>query len=131
MPGVTRYSFTQNTVVVKNDMSVLNIGSVEKPGIANNVTISRNLFVKDGSPASTAPVMSLHGASTSESVSIRDNAFWNWKPDGDSPLVADPMFERQADEDARLFLPAKSPVRVAGKGNFKEARQQTPRSPDS
>jgi hypothetical protein len=118
MPGVTHYSFTQNTVVVKNDMSVLNIGSGDKPGVANHVTITRNLFVKDGSPASNAPVMSLHGASTAESVSIRDNAFWNWKPDGATPQVADPMFERQANEDARLFLSAKCPVRAAGNGNF-------------
>jgi hypothetical protein len=120
-PGVTNFSFTHNTVVIKKDMHFLNIGSGEKPGIANHVTIANNLFVKEGSPACTSPVMKLHGASTSEAVSIRDNAFWNWSPDGDSPQIADPMLERAADGDRRLYLSAKSPVRAAGRGNFKDA----------
>jgi hypothetical protein len=121
MPGVTNFSFTHNTVVIKKDMNVLNIGSGDKPGQASNVTIANNLFVKEGSPASTTPVMKLHGASTSDAVSIRDNAFWNWSPDGDAPLVADPMLESAADGDRLLRLSAKSPVRAAGKGNVEAA----------
>lgn len=128
MPGVTNFSFTHNTVVVKKDMHVLNIGSGDKPGIASNVTITNNLFVKEGTPASTTTVMKLHGASKSDVVSIRDNAFWNWSPDGNSPLVADPMLERADEGDRLLYLSPKNPVRVAGKGNFEvgEGRSQSP-----
>jgi hypothetical protein len=117
LPGVTNFSFTHNTVVVKKDMSVLNIGGENKPGPASNVTITNNLFVKEGSPASNSPIMKLHGGSKSETVVIRDNAFWNWSPDGDSPQVADPMLERAEDGDHLLRLSAKSPVRAAGNGN--------------
>jgi len=115
LPGVTNFSFIQNTVVIRKDMPVVNIGSGDKPGVANHVTIADNLFVKEGPPACTAPVMKLHGASTSEAVSVRDNAFWNWSPDGDAPLVADPLLERTADGDLLLRLSAKSLARSAGK----------------
>ena len=124
MPGVTNFSFTHNTVVVKKDMNVLNIGGGNKPGIARNVTIAHNLFVKEGAPPCVAPVMKLHGGSTLEAVSIRDNAFWNWTPDGGSTMVANPMLERAADGDRRLFLSAKSPVRAAGKGNFESSEKR-------
>ena len=68
-PGVTNFSFTHNTVVVKKDMNVLNIGGANKPGLASNVTITNNLFVKEGTPPCAAPIMKLHGGSTSEAVS--------------------------------------------------------------
>ena len=128
-PGVTNFSFTHNTVVVKKDMSILGIGGENKPGTANNVTIADNLFVKEGNPASNAPIMKLHGGSTSEAVVIRDNAFWNWSPVGDSPMLADPLLERAADGDRLLRLSAKSPVWAAGKGNLAddaEAPKSTP-----
>jgi hypothetical protein len=51
----------------------------------------------------------------------RSHPFWNWTPDGDSQQVADPLLEREADGDLRLFLSAKSPVRAAGKGNFESS----------
>jgi hypothetical protein len=124
MPGVTNYSFTHNTVVVKKDMHVLNIGSGDKPGVAKQVTIAHNLFVKEGAPASSATVVKLHGTSQADGVSIRDNAFWNWTPDGDSPLTADPLLERGADLDGLLRLSAKSPVRAAGKGNLEDPLHQ-------
>lgn len=129
MPGVSNYAFTHNTVVVKQDMNVLNIGSGDKPGIANHVTIANNLFVKDGNPPSANPVMMLHGTSTSDQVSIRDNAFWNWAPTGDSPMVAEPMLERASDADQLLRLSAKSPVRAAGKGNPGDAGDAGPEKP--
>jgi len=117
MPGVSNFSFCFNTVVVKADMHVLNIGSGDKPGQANRVAIRNNLFVKDGTPASVTTVMKLHGSSSSDAVSIRDNAFWNWSPDGESPLVADPQLERSAEGDHLLRLSARSPMRAARRGN--------------
>ena len=130
-PGVTNFSFTHNTVVVKNDMNVLNIGGQNKPGIASNVTITNNLFVKEGSPSSAASIMKLHGGSTSENVIIRDNAFWNWSPDGDSPQIGDPMLERAPDGDRLLRLCAKSPVRKAGKGNIADDAETPESSPEN
>jgi hypothetical protein len=61
--------------------------------------------------------MKLHGSSSSDAVSIRDNAFWNWSPDGESPLVADPQLERSAEGDHLLRLSARSPMRAARRGN--------------
>ena len=126
LPGVTNFFFTHNTVVVKKDMNILNIGGQNKPGPANNSTLSHNLFVKDGSPACIAPVVNLHGGSKSESLIIRDNAFWNWAPDGDSPLVVDPKLERANEGDRLLRLPADSPVRAAGRGNLEDAVAERP-----
>jgi hypothetical protein len=117
LPGVIDFSFTRNTVVVKNDMQVLNVGAENKPGPARNVAITGNLFVKEGTPPCAAPVVKLHGGSTPENVVVRDNAFWNWNPDGDSPQVLDPLLERAADGDRLLRLSAKSPLRAAGLGD--------------
>jgi len=117
LPGVIDFSFTRNTVVVKNDMQVLNVGAENKPGPARNVAITDNLFVKEGTPPCAAPVVKLHGGSTPENVVVRDNAFWNWNPDGDSPQVVDPLLERAADGDRLLRLSAKSPLRAAGRGD--------------
>jgi hypothetical protein len=119
-PGVTNFSFTHNTVVIKKDMNVLNIGGGDKPGLASKVTIAHNLFVKEGSPACKSPIMNLHGGSKADTLTIEDNAFWNWSPEGAAPQVADPLLERASDSDGLLRLSVKSPVRAAGKGNIED-----------
>jgi hypothetical protein len=129
LPGVTNFSFTHNTVVIKKDMGVLNIGGGAKPGSANTVTIAHNLFVKEGAAACKGPVMNLRGGSKAENTVIRDNAFWNWTPEGDAPLVVDPMLERADDDDRLLRLAAQSPVRAAGKGNLVDAVSLPGRAP--
>lgn len=120
MPGLARFWFAHNTVVIKNHMNLINIGSAEKKGVAEQLIIEHNLFVKDGSPACTEPLLKLHGSSTSRDVTIRQNAFWHWAPDGDSPQSADPLFERTSGENPWLQLSDNSPMRSTGRGDLRK-----------
>ena len=119
LPGVIDFSFTHNTVVIKNPMHLLNLGGGDKAGPSRNVTITHNLFVKDGEPPCTATIVNSSGPSTLDpnSLTLRDNAFWNWSADGTSPQVINPMLERAADGDQLLRLPTNSPLRKTGQGN--------------
>jgi pectate lyase len=128
LPGVIDFSFTHNTVVIKNDMHLLNLGGGDKSGPSRNVTITNNLFVKDGTPPCTASLVNSCGASTPDpkTLVLRDNAFWNWSPDGESPQVADPLLERAPGGDGLLYLPERSPVRAAGQGNLEPPADQLP-----
>lgn len=117
MPGLSRFRFAHNTVVIKNDMHVFNIGSTEKSDVAEQITIEHNLFVKDGSPACAQPLLKWHGTSAQPDATIRDNAFWNWTADGGSPLSENPLLERGEGPLHLLKLPGSSPVRMSGRGD--------------
>ena len=122
LPGVSDFSFTHNTVILKKAMNVLNIGKEVKPGLASSLTVRNNLFVKEGAPPCATPILNLRGGSKAitDTVILRKNAFWNWSPEGPDPMVADPLLERAADGGRLLRFSAKSPVRTAGKGNIED-----------
>jgi hypothetical protein len=118
LPGAIDFSFTHNIVVIKNDMHLLNLGGGDKAGPSRNVTITNNLLIKDGETSCTASVINSHGASVldSNALTIRNNAFWNWSPDGELPKVIEPLLERATDGDQLLRFSPKSPFRAAGIG---------------
>ncbi|MEY4243843.1 MAG: hypothetical protein RLZZ245_1428 [Verrucomicrobiota bacterium] len=122
LPGAIDFSFTYNIVVIKNDMHLLNLGGGDKAGPSRNVTIAHNLLVKDGEPACTAAAVNSHGPSVLDpnSLTLRDNAFWNWSPDGESPKVTDPLLERATDGDNLLGFSIQSPFHAMGIGNAKD-----------
>ena len=120
LPGAIDLSFTHNIVVIKNDMHLLNLGGGDKAGPSRNVTITHNLLVKEGESPCTASVVNSYGASKldPETLTIRNNAFWNWSPNGESPKVIDPLLERATDGDQLLRFSPKSPFRAVGIGNL-------------
>ena len=111
-------------------MSLLNIGG-KTPALSSNVTITDNLFVKEGEPANQAPMVKLHkGAELSpNTLTIRGNAFWNWTPEGESSLVVDPLLERVKKGDRLLYLSDQSPVRAASMGDLSTPDQSQKPSP--
>jgi len=115
LPGVQDYRFSNNTVVMKKDQSVLCLGA---NNVSRNIAIVDNLFVLDGpGPARAGLIQSRKGATIEpQSLTIKGNAFWNWTPEGDDAMTADPMFERAESGDRLLGMSPKSPVRAAGKG---------------
>ena len=122
LPGVENFSFTHNTVAVKDEMHVLIIGKDDKPIPSRNITITHNLFVKEGGPPCAASMIQLRGGMelAPDTLTLRDNAFWNWSPEGSSPQIVDPLLERAEGGDQLLRLSAKSPVRAAAKGNIED-----------
>jgi len=119
-PGVKDYQFVNNTVVMKKDLPVLLLGKEGSwPNLpSRDILIADNLFVLDGPGPARAGLIKLRNGSTviPESVAIKGNAFWNWTPEGDDAMTADPMFERAKGGDRLLGMSPKSPVRAAGKG---------------
>ena len=62
-------------------------------------------------------------------LTIRGNSFWNWTPEGEPPLVVDPLLERVKNGDRLLFLSVKSPVRAASMGDLSTPDQTEQVSP--
>lgn len=118
LPGAIDFSFTHNIVVIKNDMHLLNLGGGDRAGPSRNLTITHNLLVKEGGTPCTASVVSSRDASSLDQkiLTLRNNAFWNWVPDGEIPKVIDPLLERAPDGDQLLRFSPKSPFRNSGIG---------------
>jgi hypothetical protein len=118
LPAAIDFSFTHNIVVIKRDMHLLNLGGKNRPSQSRNITITHNLLVKDGGPTCPNSVVNPRpGASLDlNTVTVRNNASWNWAPDGESPKVIDPILERATDGDKLLRLSPQSPFRAVGIG---------------
>lgn len=116
LTGATDFRFTNNTVVVKKDMPVLALGKHGKE--SRGILIADNLFVKEnGEPQATAMVShTAESPPAPDTITIRGNGFWNWKPSGADSQSTDPMLIREPDGDHLLKLSPDSPALKAGKG---------------
>jgi len=118
LPAATGFSFTHNIVVIKRDMHLLNLGGKNRPSQSRDITITHNLLIKEGGPTCPNSVVNPRpGASLDlNTVTLRNNAFWNWAPDGESPKVIDPILERATDGDKLLRLSPQSHFQPVGIG---------------
>jgi nitrous oxidase accessory protein NosD len=120
--GVKNFRFVNNTVHLKETFPIL----VLSGRVSENVTIANNLFYKEG--AEHAPELVLlrppkdkpqQQATIAEgTLTVRNNAFYNWKPEGDAAFTGDPILVKNGKREngAYFRLAPKSPLRALGIG---------------